>query len=126
MKHLKLYENQQQNIVILNATDIFDGWTFTSFQKPFFTKQDAENYMINHCNHEQDNILNSNEDEHIKKIGKIQIHTFKDCENFLYTCVELLGHDELETYISINENIINSVEIDKDVKLKLTSQKYNI
>jgi len=45
MKHLKLFENKTQNIAMLSVTDMFDGFGFSSFQRAFFTRQDAKNVI---------------------------------------------------------------------------------
>ncbi len=128
MKHLKVFENKQMKIVILSADDIYDHYGFTSFQKPFYTEQDAINWMINHCNNEQEKILNDNttEEETKNEIRNMNLCDKQSCLGFFYTMAELEGHDELEPYISFSEDFINTVKINDDVKIKLQAKKYNI
>lgn len=128
MKHIKVFDNKQLEIVILNVTDIWDNYGFTSFQKPFYTEQDAINWMINDCNEAQDTILNNdNINKNTKsKIRNMNLCDKESCEGFYYTMAELEGHDELETYISIDKDFIDTEEINSDVKIKLKAKQYNI
>lgn len=128
MKHLKLFENKQLNIVTLILNDIWDNHGFSSYTIPFFTNDDAINWMINHANKQQEIVLNN---EHITQNIKDEVKQLKlfdreSCENFYYTMTNFEGDEEIETWIAIENGVINSVEIDKDVKLKMNANKYNI
>ena len=124
IKSFKIFENKSLKISMMTVYDMFEGYAFTTLSKPFFTKEDAINWLINKCNKEQEKILEK--EPHKKSIENIQIHNLQDCENFLWVCAELLGHDELEPSVHIFETTIESVELDPEVKRKIEAHKYNI
>ena len=130
MKHLKLFENKNAAIFILEINYMFEVeyCGFDDYLQVFYTKQDAENWLINMCNDTQDAILSGDfKIEQKDKFKKFELENFKKCEDFIYKLTEEFGnHHDIITYIRLSEDIIQSEEIRDDVKMKISTNKYNL
>jgi hypothetical protein len=130
MKYLRVFENANQTIWILNMDDVFeDEGYFSSFTKVFPNEESVINYIINYCNDIQEKILNSNNytDNAKEKYGKILLYNYQNCEYFLFELSDEFDHsDELETFIHYYESEMKDVQIRDDIKIKLDARKYNL
>lgn len=131
MKYLKMYENSNQSIWVLNAENIFESpGSFSSYIEIFDTRKSAENYLINVCNDIQINIMESNEDEYVDDIkddfGGYILNDEKTCTQFLSDLCDQFSNGEFESGCYIFEKQIENAEIRKDIKIRIDAKKYNL
>ena len=131
MKYLQIYESLGRSVWVLNGTDIFDSpGSFSSYTKLFKTEKDCENYLINLCNELQDEIMSSNEytDDTQENYKKYSLDDLGDCKKFLYELGQDFGEEfeQIETHIAIYEDVVETVQIKDEYKIKTDAKKYNL
>ena len=133
MRYLKLYENANSQVYILQIkTYLYSEYelVWDDIQMVFKTKKDCDNWIINKFNDLQFRIINDEDmtDDAKEKYGKYILDTVDICSDFSYDIYEEYSNNsDPEWFFEVYEvEPESNVEIREDVLMRIEARKYNL
>ena len=128
MKFLKNFESTNDTVWILECKDVYEDETFISFVDVFRSEEDLDNYVIIYWNDVQNSVVNNDsyDDDIREKINNYILDDYEKCDHFMYDMYDICDFDLDPEMWKKKKDINSNIQLDEDLKMKLSSKKFNL